>query len=79
MKTIRVGNARNRNLFSLVLLAGLGALYYYQRNGGKISDLLSQGVSGVKSVRSKIAEIAPSVSERFSGSSAQTEAHPTIQ
>jgi hypothetical protein len=77
MKTIRVGNSQNRNIFTLVLLAGLGALYYYQRSGGKVSELLRQGMTGVKSVRNKISEIAPSVSERF-GSSTES-AHPTLQ
>lgn len=61
MKTIRVGNNSNRTLWTLLLIAGLGGLYFYQRRGGKVSSLISSGISQVTAARQRIGQIAPSV------------------
>lgn len=61
MKTIRVGNSGNRTLWTLLLISGLGALYFYQRRGGKITDLIASGAQQFTAARQKIGQIAPSV------------------
>jgi hypothetical protein len=50
---------------SILLMAALGGLYYYRRNGGSIRDLLRSAFGAVSNVREQINRVAPSVAERI--------------
>jgi hypothetical protein len=60
MKTVAVPTSFRSSFPLVFVLACLGGLYLYTRRGGRVSDLVSKGVSQVGRVRSKIDRVAPS-------------------
>ena len=58
MKTINVGRGNYGRIF--FVLAALGALYFYRRQGGSLRELYQRGVGMIGPVRDFIAENVPS-------------------
>lgn len=59
MKTVATNN---RSLLTAgFVLAALGALYFYRRQGGTASALLARGTDAVNTARGFINRVAPSV------------------
>lgn len=61
MKTVTAGRGYFGRVF--FVLAALGAVYYYRRQGGSVRGLLDRGVSMIGPVRDFIATKAPSVTQ----------------
>lgn len=53
MKTIAFnGQGRQSGMFrTLFVVAALGGLYYFRRQGGSVADLLAKGTKGLSSAR----------------------------
>ena len=59
MKTIAFG--RQGGIFKgMFVLAALGGLYYFRRQGGTVSDLWAKGTQGLNQARGLISRVAPS-------------------
>ncbi|HVK61383.1 MAG TPA: hypothetical protein VM432_07525 [Bdellovibrionales bacterium] len=58
MKTIRRSNMAG----VFFVIAALGALYFYRRQGGDYSELMKKGQDRLRSLREQINRRAPSVS-----------------
>ncbi len=68
MKTIRMGTPRTRNTWTMLLMAALGGLYYYRRNGGSVRNIASTVFSKLGSLRGVIDRVAPSVASHIPAS-----------
>jgi hypothetical protein len=60
MKTIAFNGKRNM-AGAFLVLAALGGLYYFRRQGKSVSDLLTAGTDSLKQARNYINRVAPSV------------------
>jgi hypothetical protein len=61
MNTVTVGRGNYGRIF--FVLAALGALYFYRRQGGDVRGLVSRGTGLIRSGRDFIATRAPSVTQ----------------
>ena len=63
MKTIAFNQQGQRGGFlsGLFVLAAIGALYYYKKQGGSFTQLIENGAKGLTSARDMINKVAPSV------------------
>ena len=60
MKTIAFNGNGNANWArAFFVVAALGGLYYFRRQGGSVSDLLAKGTDGLKQARTMISRVAP--------------------
>ncbi len=62
MKTIAFNN-RSNLLRGLFLLAAVGGLYYFRKQGGSMSHLFTKGSKSLSSARTWIKQTAPSISQ----------------
>jgi hypothetical protein len=56
MKTIAFNRSRGSMFTTVFVLGALGALYYYRRSGGKMSELFSGILGGAGMVRGKLGD-----------------------